>query len=70
MGSRDDVQDEHGENLEKVVEIEIEKVDENVEKEADEEKITKTEGNLGRKIDENSSRLSSVEETLAELFKA
>ncbi|GAB2278520.1 hypothetical protein Dimus_013199, partial [Dionaea muscipula] len=33
-------------------------------------KITMTEGNLGRKIDENSSKLSNVERTLAELLKA
>ncbi|GAB2298101.1 hypothetical protein Dimus_032173, partial [Dionaea muscipula] len=33
-------------------------------------KITMAEGNLGQKIDANSSRLSSVEETLAGLLKA
>ncbi|GAB2301894.1 hypothetical protein Dimus_035917 [Dionaea muscipula] len=33
-------------------------------------KIAKTEENLGQKIDENSSRLSTVEETLASLLKA
>ncbi|GAB2296728.1 hypothetical protein Dimus_030834 [Dionaea muscipula] len=33
-------------------------------------KIIMAEGNLGKKIDENSTRLSSVEETLARLLKA
>ncbi|GAB2284273.1 hypothetical protein Dimus_018737, partial [Dionaea muscipula] len=33
-------------------------------------KIAKAEENLGQKIDENSSRLSTVEETLASLVKA
>ncbi|GAB2266216.1 hypothetical protein Dimus_001237, partial [Dionaea muscipula] len=33
-------------------------------------KITMAEGNLGQKIDQNSTRLSSVEETLAGLLKA
>ncbi|GAB2265523.1 hypothetical protein Dimus_000572, partial [Dionaea muscipula] len=33
-------------------------------------KITMDEGNLGKKIDENSSRLTTVEETLAGLLKA
>ncbi|GAB2273768.1 hypothetical protein Dimus_008547 [Dionaea muscipula] len=33
-------------------------------------KIAKAEENLGQKIDENSSRLSTVEETLASLLKA
>ncbi|GAB2275931.1 hypothetical protein Dimus_010677, partial [Dionaea muscipula] len=32
-------------------------------------KITTAEGNLGRKIDENSTRLSSVEDTLGKLLK-
>ncbi|GAB2278732.1 hypothetical protein Dimus_013407 [Dionaea muscipula] len=35
-----------------------------------EKKIAKAEENLGQKIDENSSRLSTVEETLASLLKA
>ncbi|GAB2295326.1 hypothetical protein Dimus_029497 [Dionaea muscipula] len=33
-------------------------------------KIAKAEENLGQKIDENSSRLTNVEETLANLLKA
>ncbi|GAB2285891.1 hypothetical protein Dimus_020326, partial [Dionaea muscipula] len=33
-------------------------------------RITMAEGNLGKKIDENSTRLSSVEGILAELLKA